>query len=121
MSLSSRGRSPMPRLPDRTIACRNPRHPGPSADRPDIQNYQTSSTTGRLGAQVASAACYTTWIIEGDRLLASCLLSFFGLLLLRSATAKLRRPAAFWAILQQYSKSVLFRTAFFARLVPASE
>ena len=46
---------------------------------------------------------------------------FLGLLLLRSAVAKLRKPAVYWSILQRYPGGVWFRTARLARLLPALE
>ena len=53
--------------------------------------------------------------------LANCLFVFFGLLLLRSAVAKLREPATFWSILRRYPGAGLLRSASAARLVPALE
>jgi Methylamine utilisation protein MauE len=46
---------------------------------------------------------------------------FLGLLFLRSALAKLRKPAVFWAILQRYPCGAWFRTVRRATLLPALE
>jgi Methylamine utilisation protein MauE len=48
-------------------------------------------------------------------------LIFLGLLFLRSAFAKLRKPSAFLAILQRYPGGPWFRTARRATLLPALE
>jgi Methylamine utilisation protein MauE len=53
--------------------------------------------------------------------LSSSIFAFVGFLQLRSAIAKIRQPAVFWAILQRYPGIVWVRNSKLALLVPATE